>query len=95
MPEPTKLLIVDDSRIFRSALEAALAGAEDIRVVESVWSGTKALEAIRAAPPDVVTLDVAMPGLDGLATLAGIQQFNREHPALPPVGVIMVSAHTR
>lgn len=95
MTERTRLLIVDDSRIFRSALEEALAGADDIQVVESVWSGSKALDFIRATPPDVVTLDVAMPGLDGLETLAGIQDYNREHPEAPPVGVIMVSAHTK
>ena len=95
MTERTRLLIVDDSRIFRSALEEALAGADDIQVVDSVWSGAKALDSIRAHPPDVVTLDVAMPGLDGLETLAAIQQFNSGHPEAPPVGVIMVSAHTQ
>lgn len=95
MPDPIKVLIVDDSRIFRSALEQALSGEQDIRVVGSVWNGTKALEFIRATPPDLVTLDVEMPGLNGLDVLNAILALNATRPEQPPVGVIMVSAHTR
>ncbi|MEW6251752.1 MAG: chemotaxis-specific protein-glutamate methyltransferase CheB [Planctomycetota bacterium] len=95
MAEPITVLIVDDSRVFRAALEQALAGQPDIAVVGSVFSGVKALEFIRANPPDVVTLDVEMPGMDGLATLQEIQAFNRTRPAAPAVGAIMVSAFTR
>src|SRR5882724_5337175 len=89
MAEPIKVLIVDDSRLFRSALEEALRGQEDIAVVGSVFSGAKALEFIRQAPPDVVTLDVEMPGMNGLETLKQIQQID------PSIGVVMVSAFTR
>jgi two-component system, chemotaxis family, protein-glutamate methylesterase/glutaminase len=95
MDEPITVLIVDDSRLFRSALEDALAGQGDITVVGSVFSGAKALEFIRNAPPSIVTLDVDMPGMDGLATLEQIQRFNAERPAGEAVGVIMVSAFTR
>ena len=45
--EPIKVLIVDDSRLFRSALEEALAGQDDIRLVGSVFNGAKAIEFIR------------------------------------------------
>src|SRR5262245_34711874 len=89
MPEKIKVLIVDDSRLFRSALEEALHGQDDITVVGSVFSGAKALEFVRQSPPDVVTLDVEMPGMDGLETLQKIQQFNHA------IGVVMVSAFTR
>src|SRR6188768_2942960 len=75
MAEPIKVLIVDDSRLFRSALEQALGGQNDIKVVGSVFSGAKALEFISQSPPDVVTLDVEMPGMNGLATLQEIQQL--------------------
>lgn len=95
MPDRITVVIVDDSRLFRSALEELLAREEDIAVVGSVFSGAKALELIRTDPPDVVTLDVEMPGMDGLATLEQIQQFNAERPASQAVGVIMVSAFTR
>jgi two-component system, chemotaxis family, protein-glutamate methylesterase/glutaminase len=95
MPGKARILIVDDSRCFRSALEEALSGYDDIAVVGSVWNGARALEFIRATPPDLVTLDVSMPGMDGLQTLRAIQNFNSTRAEGPPVGVIMVSVHTR
>src|SRR5438477_2807885 len=95
MSEPINLLIVDDSRLFRSALEEALRGQPDISVVGSVFNGAKALEFIRSSPPDLVTLDVEMPGMDGLQTLEQIQAFNESRRSSTPVGVIMVSAFTR
>ncbi len=95
MAERIRVLIVDDSRLFRSALEQALSGQPDITVVGSVFNGAKALEFIRQSPPDVVTLDVEMPGMDGLATLEQIQRLSEERPGDAPVGVVMVSAFTR
>lgn len=89
------LLIVDDSRIFRGAVAECLAGEPDIEVIGSAYNGVKALEAIRDERPDLVTLDVEMPELDGLATLKAIQQVNDADRSLPPIGVIMVSAFTR
>jgi two-component system chemotaxis response regulator CheB len=94
MKEPARVLLVDDSRIYRAALEEALRGLDDMVVCDSVFSGEKAIEAIRKNPPDLVTLDVAMPGMDGLVTLRAIQEFNAGRPREQQVGVIMVSAHT-
>lgn len=97
MSEPTRILIVDDSRCFRSALEQVLASVKDVQVIGSVWNGNKALEFLRhsATPPDLITLDVEMPELNGLETLKGIQQYNGGRPGQPPVGVLMVSAFTQ
>jgi two-component system, chemotaxis family, protein-glutamate methylesterase/glutaminase len=92
--EPLKILIVDDSRIFRSALESALKEHPGVRVVGSVWSGEKAVEFVRDSPPDLVTLDLNMPGRGGLDTLADIRQLNAARPELPPVGVLLISALT-
>ena len=47
--EPLRVLIVDDSRIFRSVLEEALSGRDDVNVVGSVWSGEKAIEFARTS----------------------------------------------
>jgi two-component system chemotaxis response regulator CheB len=94
MKEPARVLLVDDSRIFRAALEEALGGLDDVFVCGSVFSGEKALEFIRSKPPDLVTLDVEMPGMDGLTALRAIQEFNAGRPREQQVGVLMVSAHT-
>jgi len=91
----TKLLIVDDSRIFRGAIEESLAGEQDIEVIGSVWNGVKAIEFIRSTPPDLVTLDVEMPDMDGLETLKQIQKINASNPESKPIGVIMLSSHTQ
>ena len=104
MKTPTKVLIVDDSRIFRNIVEESLADADDIRIVGSVWNGRKAMEFIRANPPDLVTLDVEMPTMDGLDTLRAIRVYN-DHFRRPrhldtfdkakrPIGVIMLSSLT-
>ena len=90
-----KVLIVDDSRIFRTALETCLSELAGIQVVGSVFNGQKALEFIQVTPPDVVTLDVEMPGMDGLAALKAIQRFNVGRPPGTEVGVVMVSAYTK
>lgn len=92
--DPLRVLIVDDSRIFRGAMEDALAGRTGIRVVGSVWSGEKAMEFVRLSPPDLVMLDVNMPGRGGLETLSDIQEFNNSRPGQPPIGVLLVSALT-
>jgi two-component system chemotaxis response regulator CheB len=94
MNERLRVLVVDDSRIFRAALEQALQ-AEGAQVAGSVWSGVKAIEFLQQHPPDLVTLDVEMPGMNGLDTLRAIQHFNTSRPNVPPVGVLMVSAFTR
>src|SRR5262245_42032962 len=93
-PEPLRVLIVDDSRIFRSALEGALKEHPGVRVVGSVWSGEKAVDFVRDSPPDLVTLDLNMPGRGGLETLSDIRQLNASRPDRPPVGVLLVSALT-
>lgn len=94
MNPPVRVLIVDDSRIYRAAIEEALAGQDSVVVCGSVWSGAKALEHIRAQPPDLVTLDVEMAGMSGLEALQAIQVFNATRPGQPEVGVVMVSAYT-
>jgi two-component system, chemotaxis family, protein-glutamate methylesterase/glutaminase len=94
MPPAARVLIVYDSRIFRAALEASLA-EEGIEVVGSVFNGEKALEFIQTNPPDVVTLDVEMPGMNGLETLQALRRLGAGGESDKEVGVIMVSAHTK
>ncbi|MGE0709866.1 MAG: chemotaxis response regulator protein-glutamate methylesterase [Planctomycetota bacterium] len=86
-PRP-RVLVVDDSAVIRAVVSRVLGGEPDIEVLGAVASGRLALARLARRPADVVTLDVDMPELDGLATL---ELLRREHPA---VRVIMLSALT-
>ena len=83
-----RVLVVDDSSFFRRRLAEALEADPAIEVVGSAGHGGLALDKIPQVNPDLVTLDVEMPVLDGLQTLAEIRA---RWPKLP---VIMVSAST-
>jgi len=64
-------------------------------VIGSVWNGVKAIEFIQSNRPDLVTLDVEMPDMDGLETLEAIQKINASNRKSKPIGAIMVSSHTK
>lgn len=91
--EPLRVLIVDDSRIFRAAIEEALSQRPDIRIVGSVWNGEKAIEFAQNSLPDFVTLDIEMPGIGGLETLKRLRDLARSRQKT--MGILLVSAHTK
>jgi len=93
MGNNVKVLIVDDSRIYRGILETALKTVPGLQIVGSVRDGFKALEFIKKTPPDIVTLDVEMDEMDGLETLKEIQKLNKR-TTNKEVKVIMVSSLT-
>src|SRR5690349_23196748 len=79
-----RVLVVDDSAFARKVLRDMLGTSPDIEVVGTARDGLEALEKIAELKPDVLTLDLVMPGLDGIGLLQ----------ALPPEGgprVIVVS----
>jgi two-component system, chemotaxis family, protein-glutamate methylesterase/glutaminase len=92
--EPIRTLIVDDSRIFRGVLESVLQSIPEVRVIGSVFSGEKALEFIAENRPDLVTLDLEMPGIGGLETLKAIRRSNANGSAKPAIEVVLVSSLT-
>jgi two-component system chemotaxis response regulator CheB len=94
MPETTKVLIVDDSRIFRGVLQQALAGMAGVSVVGSVWNGVRAMEFLARTAVDLVTLDLEMPQMSGLDMLRAVQELNTARAPQPPVAVLLVSAYT-
>ncbi len=82
-----KALIIDDSALMRQILTTVLHQDPDIHVVGTAPNPLIAREKIKALKPDVLTLDVEMPGMDGITFL---EKLMRLHP-LP---VVMVSSHT-
>ncbi len=70
-----KLLVVDDSLIIRKVILNTLA-AYDIDVVGTATNGERALELFKEFQPDVVTLDITMPGMDGLRVLGKMRKMN-------------------
>ena len=90
-----RIVVIDDSRIFREAVVAALMTEQDMEVVGAFESADKAMVFLSTNPADVVTLDVEMPGMDGLAFLSAFPEAFKNRPANEIPGVIMVSAHTR
>lgn len=80
-----KLLIVDDSVFFRQALSGALAGDQRIEVVGMAVDAMDAMEKIQRLKPDVVTLDVEMPKLNGI-------DFLKKLMPVHPVPVVVVSS---
>ena len=77
---PIRLLIVDDSAFVRRTLRSVIEPVPDIVIVGEAADGREALEKVAALSPDVLTLDLQMPGLDGLTTLRALKDVR---PALP------------
>ena len=77
MSEPIRIFVVDDLRLLREGLVALLAEQEEITVVGTAASGSKALEKIKELRPDVALIDIGMPGKDGLTVT---QTLRREAP---------------
>ena len=92
---PIRILIVDDSRIFRGILESVISKLPDAVIVGSVFNGEKALEFLRRTPVDLVTLDIEMPGVSGLETLKAIRELNRSQPNAVQTEAVLISSLTK
>jgi len=62
----TRVLVVDDASIFRRVISDALAGVPGVEVVGTAANGRLALARMAALHPDVITLDIEMPEMNGL-----------------------------
>ncbi len=80
MPETVTVLIVEDHELVREGLRLMLSRSGGIQVVGSLASGEKALEALQTCEPDVVLLDLRLPGMHGLDVIAAITNSRRQKP---------------
>ena len=79
------MLVVDDSAFMRRVIGEIIDGSPDFKVVGTARNGHEAIRQLHALEPDIVTLDVEMPELDGLQTLGYIMSET-------PRAVVMLSA---
>jgi DNA-binding NarL/FixJ family response regulator len=71
---PIRLLVADDHPVVRDGLRAMLATQPDMELVGEAATGNQALQRARALHPDVVLMDLQMPGLDGPAAIAALRE---------------------
>jgi two-component system chemotaxis response regulator CheB len=87
-PETIKILIVDDSAFMRKVIGDILSEDPIFEVVGRARNGVEAMDAVRTLSPNVVTLDIEMPGKSGIEVLKEIMDFK-------PIPVVMVSSLTK
>lgn len=72
--QPIRVMVVDDHAVVRSGLEAFLMAFDDLELVSGANSGEQALRNCEASQPDVILMDLVMPGMDGAATTQAIRE---------------------
>jgi len=77
MSEPTagmiRVLVVDDHPLMRDGIAAVIAGQDDMRLIGEASDGAEAVAAYAALHPDVVLMDLRMPGMDGIEAITAIR----------------------
>jgi len=87
MASAIRCLSVDDHPAVTQGLALLLGGSDDIDLVESVHSGEEALDAVRRHDPEVVIVDVRLPGMDGISTVKRLAAHS------PGTGTVVFSAY--
>jgi len=82
------VLLVDDHELFRSGIKSILQNKGDGLVVEEAASGEEAIDRVRKCLPDLVLMDVHMPGMGGMEATRRLQ---RMHPDLPIIAVTVLN----
>ena len=77
MPPTIRVLIADDHRLFVEALNVILASEPEIEVVGRAGNGEEAVDQALALEPDVILMDIAMPGVDGVEATKLIREKHR------------------
>lgn len=84
---PSRILIVDDHELARGGLHTMLSGEPDLEIVGEAENGERAVKLSERLLPDLVLMDVRMPGMDGIAATAAIKRSS------PATSVLMVTLY--
>jgi DNA-binding NarL/FixJ family response regulator len=82
---PVRVLIIDDDDLMRAGLKSVLASDESVQVVGEIGDGREAVQSTREHRPDIVLMDIRMPGLDGIAATREVLACS------PDVKVVMLT----
>ena len=87
MADPTKCLVVDDHSVVRQGLALLFGDIDDLELVGTAANGEEALEAVKRLQPELVLMDVRLPGIDGVSAV------KRIHDTAPSVQILIFSAY--
>lgn len=87
---PIRTAIVDDHAIMRAGLAALLRGEDDIQVVAEAHDGRAAVELVDTSSPDVIVMDIGMPGLNGIEATRQIRDSHKQ----PLPSIVILSMHS-
>src|SRR6478735_4650857 len=87
MAVKTRCLVVDDHTVVRQGLDLLFGDLEDLELVGEVTNGEEALDAVERLQPEVVLMDVRLPGIDGVSAV------KRIHQASPHTKFVIFSAY--
>lgn len=82
-----KVLIADDHALFREGIRALLSGYDDFEVVGEAADGAEAIERVKERRPDIVLMDIAMPGLGGLEATLELKKL------FPELKILILTQH--
>lgn len=85
--DPIRVLIIDDHRMFADALQLLLAGEDGIEMAAAVSTAEEALEVSVTMQPDVVLMDIDLPGMDGIEATRTLRQTQ------PQASVVIITAY--
>ena len=86
MSEPIRILLVDDHRLFADALTLLVNYESDLRMVEVARTAEEALATTAREEPDVILVDISLPGMDGLEAIPYIRECS------PATHIVVLSA---
>ena len=80
----TRVLLVDDESLVRRILKGILAAYQDVELVGEAATGYEAIDAVKRLQPDIVVMDIRMPGLDGIAAA---REIRIKYPHMKIIGL--------